>query len=419
MSRSDRAVWRLWRWRPGGLARDGARIFLGLGLRAAAQAALVLLLARWLGAQGYGAFVAALAMATFFTPLAGLGLAAVIVRDGSGGPSALARLRRGALRLWAAASLASTALAVGAIAWSLPAPAPLAALALLAAGEVAAASLVEINARIEQARQRAMRFGLVMAGLPLARLLGLLVLLLAASPPSPAAWMIAYGLSSVAYAALLTVLQGAGWRHSRVSPPPPAGHLARDGLPFAAGALASRLQTEFNKPVLAHLSYADAGGFNVAQRLVDLVTLPLAALQEALWPRVFAAPDPHARMRRSAAALLAVALAAAAVLVLFAPILTWLLGGDYAPAAHALAALALLPALQVARNLGNAWLMAHGKSQVLLLVSAAAAAAGVLLVLLLVPRYGMMGAVWAAYASEAVAIVVQAAVARQVKRLSR
>ncbi|MGC8808477.1 MAG: hypothetical protein ACP5QB_13265, partial [Thiomonas sp.] len=62
------------RWRPGAYARDGARIFGWLLLRAAAQAATVLLLARWLGAGGYGAFVAALAIASFFTPLAGLGL---------------------------------------------------------------------------------------------------------------------------------------------------------------------------------------------------------------------------------------------------------------------------------------------------------------------------------------------------------
>lgn len=406
------------RWRPGGLVRDGARIFLGLGLRAAAQAALVLLLARWLGAQGYGAFVAALAIASFFTPLAGLGMSAIIVRDGAGEPATLLRLRHQALTLWAGASIVSVVLALVAMIWGLPTSVPLGALGLLAAGEVAASALVEINARIEQAQQRAMRFGLVMAGLPLTRLLAL-GLWLWLTAPSSAAWMIAYGLSSLSYAAVLTAIQSAALKQTVNAKDRPTPNLAVEGLPFAVGNLAARLQTEFNKPVLAHLSYADAGGFNVAQRLVDLVTLPLAALQEAFWPRVFAAPDPHARMRRSALALLGMALAAAGVLAFAAPLLSWLLGADYAPAAHALAALALLPLLQVARNLGNAWLMAHGKSQVLLLVYAAAAGTGVLLVLLLVPRHGLMGAVWSAYASEAVAVLVQAAIARRVKRLGQ
>lgn len=404
---------RLSRWRPGGLARDGARIFLGLGLRAAAQAALVLLLARWLGAQGYGAFVAALAIASFFTPVAGMGLSAVVVRDGAKPGADLFGMRQQALRQWGITSPAGVAGAVLVMAWALPAAPPLAALVFLALGEVAAGSLVELLARFEQVQQRALRFGLLMAGLPLARLLSLGVLF-ALAAPSPTVWMVAYGVSSLLYA-------GALWAWQRVPSAAATApmRLASEGWPFAVSAVAVRLQNEFNKPVLAQLSYADAGGFNVAQRLVDLVGLPLLALQEAFWPRVFAAADPLRRLWHSAVALLTVALAAAAALALASPLLPWLLGADYASAAHALAALALLPALQVARNLGNAWLMAHGKSQVLLLVSAAAAAAGVLLVLLLVPRYGIMGAVWAVYASEAVAILVQAAVARQVKRLSR
>ncbi len=399
---------RLLRWRPGGLARDGARIFLGLGLRAAAQAALVLLLARWLGAAGYGAFVAALAVASFFTPLAGMGMAAVIVRDGSADRAHLFALRRRAMRLWAISSVIGVGLAVGAMHWSLPSAAPLGALFLLAVGEVAAGSLVELLARIEQAQHRAMRFGLLMAGLPLARLLALAALL-ALVPPSPVAWMIAYGVSSVLYAAALVTVHSASLRAATRQPTPPLVHLAREGAPFATGALAGRLQTEFNKPVLAHLSYADAGGFSVAQRLVDLVTLPLAALQEALWPRVFAADDPRSRIRRSGAALLGAALAGAVVLLVVAPLLPRVLGADYAPAAHALAALALLPALQLARNLGNAWMMSHGKSHALLAVYLVVAAVGVLLTLLWVPRYGLIGAVWAVYASEAAGVLSQVA----------
>lgn len=401
------AARRVLRWRPGGLARDGARIFLGLGLRAAAQAALVLLLARWLGAAGYGAFVAALAVASFFTPVAGMGTAAVIVRDGSADRAHLFALRRQALRLWAITSVIGVGLAAVAMHWSLPAAVSPGALVALAVGEVAVGSLVELLARFEQAQHRALRFGLLMAGLPLARLLALAVLLLLATP-LPAAWMTAYGVSSVLYAAALATVQSTSLRPATRQPTPPLVHLVREGAPFAAGALAARLQTEFNKPVLAHLSYADAGGFSVAQRLVDLVTLPLAALQEALWPRVFAADDPRSRIRRSGAALLGAALLGAVVLLVLAPLLPRVLGADYAPAAHALAALALLPALQLARNLGNAWMMSHGKSHALLAVYLVVAAVGVLLTLLWVPRYGLIGAVWAVYASEAAGVLSQA-----------
>lgn len=102
---------RILAWRPGGYARDGARIFGWLLLRAAAQALTVLLLARWLGASGYGEFVAALAVASFFTPLAGLGLGAVLLMRGARAPEHLPALSAQATRLWAISALGFTLVA--------------------------------------------------------------------------------------------------------------------------------------------------------------------------------------------------------------------------------------------------------------------------------------------------------------------
>jgi len=68
--------------------------------------------------------------------------------------------------------------------------------------------------------------------------------------------------------------------------------------------------------------------------------------------------------------------------------------------------LSLLPAVQLARNLGNAWLIANVSNTVLYVVYAASAAAGVLLALLLVPRWGLDGAVGAMYGSEGVGMGV-------------
>jgi O-antigen/teichoic acid export membrane protein len=397
-----------WRWRPGAYARDGARIFGWLLLRAAAQAATVLLLARWLGAGGYGAFVAALAIASFFTPLAGLGLGGVLLIRGARAPALLTALQHRATAAWAVASAVVVPLALLAMASSLPDAQPLWALALLALAEVAAASWVELCARSAQAQHQAHRFGAIQAGLPLARLAALLAVLPWAAP-TPAVWMVAYAAASLLYAVALAAVA----RRPRLAAPPdgtlPAtAALVREGLPFAGGAVAMRLQAEFNKPVLAHLSYAQAGAFAVAQRVIDIATLPLAALQEALWPRIYATAAPNARLVRTGALLLLLALAAGLMLALAAPLLPALLGADYAAAADALVLLALLPAVQVTRNLGNTWLIANVSNAALYVVYAASAAAGVLLALLLVPRVGLDGAVAALYASEVVAIGVSA-----------
>lgn len=394
-------------WRPGAYARDGARIFGWLLLRAAAQAASVLLLARWLGAGGYGAFVAALAIASFFTPLAGLGLGGVLLIRGARAPAHLGALQRRATAAWAVSSAAVVPLALLALATSLPDAQPLWALALLASAEVAAASWVELQARCAQARHQAHRFGAIQAGLPLARLAALLAVL-PWLPPSPAVWMAAYAAASTVYAAALAYSAARPTMDAaRTEPLPTTATLVREGLPFAGGAVAMRLQAEFNKPVLAHLSYAQAGAFAVAQRVIDLATLPLAALQEALWPRIYATAAPNARLVRTGALLLLLALAAGLALALAAPVLPALLGAGYAAAADALVLLALLPAVQLVRNLGNAWLIANVSNAALYGVYAASAAAGVLLALLLVPRWGLNGAVGAMYGSEGVAILAQ------------
>ena len=398
-------------WRPGAYARDGARIFGWLLLRAAAQAASVLLLARWLGAGGYGAFVAALAIASFFTPLAGLGLGGVLLVRGARTPAQISVLQRRATAAWAVANAVVVPLALLALATSLPDAQPLWALALLVTAEVAAASWVELCARCAQTRQQPHRFGAIQAGLPLARLAALLAVLPWAAP-TPAAWMSAYAAASLLYAAALALM--ARQPESMVGPDaalPTTPALVREGLPFAGGAVAMRLQAEFNKPVLAHLSFAQAGAFAVAQRVIDVATLPLLALQEALWPRLFAADAPNARLVRTGALLLLLALAAGLMLALAAPLLPALLGADYAAAADALVLLALLPAVQLVRNLGNAWLIANVSNAALYVVYAASAAAGVLLALLLVPRWGLDGAVGAMYGSEGMAIAVAGIVA--------
>jgi O-antigen/teichoic acid export membrane protein len=394
-------------WRPGAYAQDGLRLFGWLVLRAAAQAATVVLLARWLGASGYGEFVAALAVAGFFTPLAGLGLGAVLLVRGARAPQQLPALQAQAARLWAISSVAFSLIATAAMSLSLPGHQPLWAMAALAVAEVAAASWVELVARGRQARHQVHAFGAIQAGLPLARLAAL-ALSLPWLPASAAAWMLIYAAASLIYATTLGISCAVSSRFQAEKPPSqPTTALLREGAPFVVSAASLRMQAEFNKPVLAHLDYTQTGALGVAQRVVDLVTLPLAALQEALWPRVFASERPGSRLLQTGAMLVALALLSGAALALAAPLLPWLLGPDFAVASQALGWLALLPAVQLTRNLGNAWLIANGNSRSLTVVYLAAAAAGVLLALILVPRWGLSGAVWGMYGSEAVAIVVQ------------
>jgi len=401
------ALNRLLTWRPGGYLRASGGLFGWLLLRAAAQAAMVVLLARLLGAEGYGLFVTVMAVSCFFSPVAGLGLGGLLLRDGACAPAELPRQLGMALALWWPAVLVCSLAATVLLAWSLPSRVPLAALAAFALAEVGTASFVELAARVEQARHRVGAFGAIQAGLILARLIGLL-LYAVAGQASTVGYLGIYALASAFYAFALARRLVA--EHAPIWPAKRTWAMACESFPFMIGALSFRLQAEFNKPLLARASYGQAGNFNVAQRAVDLASLPLQALQEALWPRLYAGRHSVRQLWLVGAVLFAAALLEGGVLVLLAPWVARILGAGFEVAAHLVMLLALLPALQLVRNLLNAVVAQQRRQSVLTMIYLMSGVAGILFNLWLVPAAGLQGAVAASYLVEAVLLMLLGAV---------
>lgn len=403
----SRPAWlgQLGAWRPGLYARSSAVLFGWLLVRAVAQTLLVVVLARTLGARTYGDYVAALAVAGFFAPMAGLGLQGVILRDGARAPEALGDLLDRALRLYWRALVISWLLGAAIAFLALPRTIPALLLVLLVGAEVAAGSLVEMLARVEQALQRSAGFGAIMAGLALARLAALAVWE-AVGAPSADGWVLAYGAASLLYTAAML------WRARRRLRPTaeraaPDWSMAAQGRPFAVGAVALRVQSEFNKPVLAAIGPALAANLSLAQRAVDVASLPLMALQDALWSRLYASREPGRRLLRTGGALLALALLGGVALTVLAPLLPQLLGRGFDATARLLRWLAWLPALQLVRNLGNAHLIASGHARHLTGLYVFGALLGMLATVLLVGRIGLDGAIAAAYVTELVTLAAQ------------
>ena len=405
-SQPSRLAWlsQLRGWRPGRYARASAALFGWLLARAAAQAFLVLLLARTLGPNAYGNYVAALAVASFFAPVAGLGLHGVILRDGARTPDALGELLGRALRLYWRALLVCWVLGSVIALVALPRAIPASLLVLLVGAEVTAGSLVEMLGRVDQALHRSAGFGAIMAGLALARLAALALWMMLGSLTA-AGWIITYTATSTLYAAAVL------WRARRQLRLGDSAvidwAMAAQGGPFAVGSLAMRLQGEFNKPVLAAIGPALAANLSLAQRAIDVASLPLVALQDALWSRLYASREPGRRLLRTGAPLLVLALLGGGALTALGPLLPRLLGHGFEATAHLLRWLAWLPALQLLRNLGNAHWIASGHAKHLTGIYAASTMAGMLATLLLVHRDGLAGAIAAIYATELVNLGAQ------------
>lgn len=394
-------------WRPGGYLRASGGLFGWLMLRAVAQAAMVVLLARLLGVEGYGLFVTVMAVSGFFSPLAGLGLGGLLLRDGACAPEDLPRKLGMALALWWPTMLVCSSAATALLVWSLPSRVPLTALGAFALAEIGATSLIELAARAEQARHRVGAFGAIQAGMILARLAGLL-LYAAQGQADPAGCFWVYALCSVFYA--LFIARQVVAEHAPIWPEKRNWSMARESFPFTIGALSLRLQSEFNKPLLARASYGQAGSFGVAQRAIDLAGLPLQALQEALWPRLYAGRHSLRQLWLVAAVLFAVALLGGGVLVLLAPSIARLLGAGFEQTAQLVMLLALLPAMQLVRNLLNAIVAQQRRQSALTTVYLLGGMVGVLLNLWLVPAAGLEGAVAASYLVEVVLVVLLVAV---------
>ena len=401
------ALRRLRTWRPGAYLRASGGLFGWLMLRAAAQAVMVVLLARRLGVGGYGLFVTAQAVSGFFSPIAGLGLALLLLRDGACAPAQLPRQLGMALALWWPAVLLCALAATALLAWSLPSRVPLTALAAFALADVGTTSFVELAARVEQAQHRVGAFGAILTGLILARLIGLL-LYAAAGQASAVGCLWVYAMASALYAFVLARRMVA--EHAPIWPKKREWAMARESFPFTIGALSFRLQAEFNKPLLARASYGQAGNFSVAQRVIDLASLPLQALQEALWPRLYAGRHSARQLWLVGAVLCAAALLGGGVLVLLAPWVARLLGAGFEDTAHLVMLLALLPALQLMRNLLNAVVAQQRRQSVLTAIYLVSGVAGILFNLWLVPAAGLHGAAAASYLVEAVLLALLVAV---------
>ena len=385
-------------WRPGRLARHGGALLGWMLLRAAAQAGTVVLLARTLAAQTYGEFVAVIAVAGFAVPLAGLGLSNMVLRNVARDPQGASSYLGRAATIWTRTLLPLAAAAIGIALLLLPKGLPVAAMAAAICGELLASSLTELAGRYRQAQHRHHAYGAINAGLPLLRLFALGLLISLTNRTDIASLLWTFTATSLAYALLLwpVVGDGAPVATEGATEPMPV----RSGLPFSASALAMRLQGEFNKPVLAHAGFGLAGSYNIAQRAVDMASLPLQALQEALWPKLYAQANPLPQLRRTGAVLLLMALAMGALVWLAAPLLPLLVGNAHEGAIRVLRMLAWLPLLQVGRALLNFHAIHHGHMQHISWACILGGSVSVCAVAVLVPAHGMAGAAIASYIAE-------------------
>ena len=399
------ALDRVRRLRADGIARDAV---WGTGMEALQLAVMLLsftLLGKRLGPSGFGDYAAMYALIGILGGLVYSGVTLSVIQHLVQGQQELAAVLRSSLGLVLAAGTAAVVLgaAVGQV--TVPGVSVLVLVSFLLA-ELLGTATVETLAAAVYAREGvavAVRYRVV----PLVAKFSVLLLLFAADRLTIAAlgtaYLIMYPVIAVGTAVAVGRRYGTAVRPGR----PSLEHLRSSGL-YSVTISGLTLQNDGDKLVLsANRAGAETGLYAAAYRLVSFGMLPLRALLTASHRR-FLEHDPGQRgqhVRRAvrfSAVGVAYGVLFAAGLALVAPLVTLLLGPEYADAVPMLRALALVVAVRACAEFGLNGLLGFGRVGLRTVVTLVAAATALLCYVLLIPLYGWRGAVAGTYVSELV-----------------
>ena len=385
------------------LARDTGHLALGQSLRLIIQAVYFVLIARSLGPEKYGAFVAVVALVGVLTPFSSLGTNNLFIKNVRSG------LRTAAL-CWGN-GLAATVLAgtiftgiVLAINRLFALRMPVYVVAAVCISDLFLLRVIELAcfgfAAVDRMKENAIQT--VISSFP--RLLAIAFLALWFRPVTLREWASGYALATV-----LSALYACYRAHRIWGAPRFLWSALRadvtEGIYFSIGASAATIYNDIDKVMLGKFSFAAAGIYAAAYRIIDVSMTPIRALVSAAYPHFFrrgldgmAAAHVYAKTQIKRSCLYSSALAVA--LWFSAPLLPMILGHNYAETALALRWLALLPFLRSVHSFLGDSLAGAGFQGLRSLIQVAIALINVGLNLVILPKYGWLGAAWTSLASD-------------------
>jgi|HubBroStandDraft_2_1064218.scaffolds.fasta_scaffold00027_14 O-antigen/teichoic acid export membrane protein len=391
-----------------GLARDTGHLAVGQSLRLVIQAAYFVLIARILGPERYGAFVAIVALAGILTPFSGLGTNNLFIKNVRSG-------KRNADVCWGngllATMISGTAFSglVFAITYLFHLRIPLYLVAAVCISDLLLLRVIELASfgfgAVDRMRELAIQN--ITGSLP--RLVAIAVLSVWCHPVTLQEWAGAY-LAATAVSTLYALYRAHSlWGAPRFN----LSFLREDiteGVYFSIGTSAATIYNDIDKVMLGKVSFAAAGIYGAAYRIIDVSMTPIRSLASAAYPHFFrkgvdGMASAHAYANTQIKRAFVYSAALSAVLWLSAPLLPLVLGAHYAPAALALRWLALLPVLRSVHVFLADSLSGAGFQGLRSAIQVAIAMVNVALNLAILPRYGWMGAAWTSLASDGLLLI--------------
>jgi O-antigen/teichoic acid export membrane protein len=386
------------------LGRDAGWMMGGQCLGYILQAVYFVVVARLLGVIGYGIFVGAFAFVSLVGRYSALGTGPVFVRYVSVDKSKFAVYWGNMLVLTAiGGTLLTVILHFAGVRFLNPASAAIVLMAALA--NCFGMQIMACTAQIFQAMGQ-MR---ISAGLnlltSLLRTLAAATMWLTMHHATARQWIIVSTAVSVigAAAAIGTIM-------IRFQGPSFSLQLLRtrlvEGFEFAFASSTTSAYNDLDKAMLSHYGLNAANGiYTLAYRAVDIATMPIVSLRDAAMPRIFrkgaeslgeAAGFAHRLWKRS----FPLALATAAAMFIFAPLVPVIAGRGFVEVVSALRWLCPIPIFRSVHEIFGSALTGAGLQRYRTGTQLVAVAVNLGLNLWLIPRHGWHGAAWASVVTD-------------------
>lgn len=379
-------------------------------IRALVQAAYFVIIARTLGARGYGAFVGATSFVAILSPFATLGAGPILVKAVSRDASSFTAQWGRALAL----SVPSATVLFGAVGLTsrfvLP-DVPLALMLCVASSDLLLARVTEMAGQAYQAFDRLARTAQIMVLGALVRLAAAMLFVFVLASRDPITWSGLYLLASLGgcVIALLAVNRELG------APTLAGSRATRDigeGIYFSIAVSAQTIYNDIDKTMLASLGSLQAAGFYAAAyRIIDTALTPIRSILYSAYANFFR----HGAMglassvkfaKRLLIPALAYSVLCGAALYAFAPVVPRILGSEYRNTESALRFLSVLPTLKALQYFAADALTGAGYQRPRSVGQALVAVFNISLNLWLIPRYSWNGAVWSTLASDGLLVII-------------
>ncbi len=387
------------------VARNTVWMFLGQGLRIVIQSVYFVLIARSLGAGGYGAFIGTCALVAIFAPFASLGSGNLLIKNIARQPGSFNLNWGRALLMVLLSGSMLFIIVLGAAHFVLPPKISLLLVLLISVSDLFFARVHELNTQAFQGFERLEKTARITLLPSMLRLFSIAGLSFFIRAPTPVEWGFLYLLtimisSAIGVRLVSRAFGGPIFRLARLKTE------LKEGLYFSIGNSAATVYNDMDKTMLARLSTLAATGiYGAAYRLIDVSFTPVMSLLNAAYPGFFlhgakGIKGSFSFAKKMFPAAAGYGIAEGILIIAAAPLLPVILGAQYNDTAVALRWLAPLPFIKSVHYFAADILTGAGFQGARSAVQALAAFFNVLINLWLIPAYSWRGAAWSSLASD-------------------